>query len=103
MAAKEYHVNCIRKPDRFSPHEHITHIGNNTNQWIMTRENAIQRTDSGNEAFYTIDNTTNRKMYIGVVRGDPNKAPYLRTHADGKWNDNLLAQQDCGSACRLIT
>jgi hypothetical protein len=30
------------------------------------------------------------------------KAPYLRTHADGKFNDNLLAQDECGSACKLV-
>ena len=27
---------------------------------------------------------------VGVVR-PPGRKPYLRTHADGKWNDNLLA------------
>jgi hypothetical protein len=25
---------------------------------------------------------------VGVVNADP---PYIRTHADGKWTDNLLA------------
>jgi hypothetical protein len=40
-------------------------------------------------------------MYIAVVR-EPGKAAYLRTHADGKFNDNLLAQDECGSACKLI-
>jgi len=105
MADKEFHVNCIRKPHRDSPHEHITHIGNNgvgVSAWTMTREAAIARIDAGNEAFYTIDKTTKQKVYIGVVRGDGNKAPYLKTHADGKWNDNLLAQDECGSACKLI-
>jgi hypothetical protein len=27
---------------------------------------------------------------------------YLRTHADGKWNDNLLAQDECNGTCKLI-
>ncbi|MFH1872777.1 MAG: hypothetical protein ABIK82_16350 [Pseudomonadota bacterium] len=26
----------------------------------------------------------------------------MRTHADGKWNDNLLAQAECGSDCRIV-
>jgi hypothetical protein len=101
MASKEYHVNCIRKPDRQSRHEHITHIGNTQQAWLLTRESAIRRIDSGEAAFYTIDDTTGKKMYIAVVR-EAGKAPYLRTHADGKFNDNLLAQPECGSNCRLI-
>lgn len=106
MAEKEYHVNCIRKPHRDSPHEHITHIGNNIGNptpWLMTRESAIARIDAGKEAYYTIDKTTNRRIYIGVVRNDGNKAPYLKTHADGKWSDNLLAQETCGTACQLVS
>lgn len=100
--AKEYQVTCITKPDRFSTHEHITHIGNMAGNWKLTREQAIRRIEGSQEAFYTIDNSTGRKVYVGVVRGDGNKAPYLRTHADGKWNDNLLAQQECGANCSIV-
>lgn len=99
---KEYQVTCITKPDRFSTHEHITHIGNVASNWKVTREEAVRRIESNQEAFYTIENSTRRKVYVGVVRGDGNKAPYLRTHADGKWNDNLLAQQECGTSCSTI-
>lgn len=100
---KEYEVNAITKPNRQSEHEHITHIGNNDGAgWRMTREDAIRRIDSGQEAFYTVDQTTGKKVYIGVVRGDGNKAPYLRTHADGKWKDNLLALPECNSASKLV-
>ena len=99
----EYEVTCISKPDRFSPHEHITHIGNSAGNWRLTRESAIQRIDGGQEQFYTIDMSTGRKVYIGVVRNDGGKAPYLRTHADGKWKDNLLAQQECGAGCKVVS
>lgn len=102
MANKEFQVNCIRKPDWNSPHEHITHIGNIQGQWMLTRESAIRRIDDGNESFYTIDKTTGNRAYIAVVR-ESGKSPYLRTHADGKYNDNLLAQEHCGESCRLIT
>ena len=97
----EFEVNCINKPDRDSRHEHITHIGNSIQNWRLTRESAIDRIESKKEAFYTVDQYTRKRVYIGVVR-ETGKAPYLRTHADGKWNDNLLAQQECGSNCRLI-
>lgn len=88
----EYQVTCINKPNRMSPHEHITDIGGVG--WKLTREDAIARIDSTTEAFYTVDAATGRKMYVGVVR-EAGKAPYLRTHADNKWNDNLLAQREC--------
>lgn len=99
--AKEFEVTCVNKPDRFSTHEHITHIGNWTNQWRLTREEAIKRIDSGTEAFYTVDANTGKRAYVGVVR-DPGKYPYLRTHADGKWNDNLLALVECSNTCKVI-
>lgn len=99
---KEFEVTCINKPDRFSAHEHITHIGNPAGQWRLTRELAIKKIDAKEEAFYTIDRPTGKKVYVGVVRGDGNKAPYLRTHADGKWNDNLLALAECTGVCHII-
>jgi hypothetical protein len=98
---KEYQVTCVTKPNRFSPHEHITHIGNITDGWKITRAVAIQKMESKLEAFYTVDRFTGRKMYVGVVR-ETGKLPYLRTHADGKWNDNLLAQAECNGSCRMI-
>jgi hypothetical protein len=97
----EYKVNCVTKPDRFSKHEHITHIGNTTDQWKITRESAISRIDSKQDEFYTVDSSTGKRAYVGVVR-EPGKAPYLRTHADGKWNDNLLAQAECNGSCKVI-
>ena len=99
----EYQVTCINKPHRMSPHEHITHIGNITSAtpWRMTRENAIAHIDAKTAAFYTVDRSTGKKMYIGVVR-ETGKLPYLRTHADGKWNDNLLALAECDSTCKLV-
>ena len=99
----EFEVTCVNKPDRMSAHEHITHIGNTANNWRMTREEAIRRIESKEEAYYTIDRTTGQKAYIGVVHGDGYKAPYLRTYADGKWKDNLLALAECNGACKLIS
>ena len=98
----EYEVTCVNKPDRSSSHEHITHIGNVAGQWRITRELAIKRIDAKEEAFYTTDRSTGRKVYIGVVRGDCNKAAYLRTYADGKWQDNLLALAECNGACKTV-
>lgn len=97
---KEYQVTCITKPDRNSQHEHITHVGNTDQKWCLTREDTIKRIDSKLEAFFTVDKATGKKIYIGVVR-ESGKSPYLRTYADAKWNDNLLAQPECVSCAVL--
>ncbi len=99
--ATEYQVTCINKPHRQSAHEHITHIGNVSANWRVTRESAIQRINSGQAAFFTLDQHR-RKVYVGVVR-ESGKQPYLRTHADGYWNDNLLAQEECGALCPIVS
>ena len=98
---KEFEINCVIKPNRESRHEHITHVGNRNGSWLLTRESAIQRIESKAELFYTVNQKTNSKAYVGVVR-EAGKSPYLRTYADGVWNDNLLAQQECGSSCNVI-
>lgn len=97
----EYQVTCINKPDRTSQHEHITHIGNIQANWRMTRELAITQIDAKINSFYTVDRITGARAYIGVVR-EAGKAPYLRTFADGAWNDNLLALAECGAACKVV-
>ena len=79
-------------------HEHITHIGGAAGGgWRLDKETAIERIDAGKEQYFTVDRPTGKKVYIGVVR-PADKAPYLRTHADGKWNDNLLALPACPSS-----
>ena len=67
----------------------------------MTREEAIRQIDAKEAAFYTIDRSTGLKVYIDVVR-EAYKVPFLRTRADGKWKDNLLALDDCDGTCKLV-
>ena len=88
----DYRVTCITKPNRLSAHEHITAIGNGRQKW--SREDAIRKIESNTDTFYTVDSTTGKRAYVGVIR-ETGKNPYLRTHADGKWNDNLLALAEC--------
>lgn len=97
----EHQVTCINKPHHQSAHEYITHIGNLAAQWRITRESAITQIDNNTSQFYTVDKTTGKKCFVGIVR-ETGKQPYLRTHADGKWNDNLLAQVECDSSCKIV-
>lgn len=87
-------VTCITKPNLNSPHEHITHLGNPASSWIWTREQVIQSIDSKTNTFYVADPATSKRAYIGVVR-EAGKLPYLRTYADGSWNNNLLSLNQC--------
>jgi hypothetical protein len=96
----EYHVTCINKPHHQSAHEHITHIGNLAQHWRVTRETAVSQIDNDLCRYYTVERVTGKKCYVGVVR-ESGKQPYLRTYADGKWNDNLLAQTECDGSCRI--
>jgi len=97
----QYQVTCINKPHHQSAHEHITHIGNLSQKWRVTRESAIQQIESNTNQFYTVDSITGKVSFVGVVR-EAGKAPYLRTHADGQYNNNLLAQTECDSSCKIV-
>lgn len=97
----EYQVTCVTKPHRYSTHEHITHIGNVAQKWSLTREQAIVQIDARTAAFFTVDYPSGKRVYVRVVR-EWGKQPYLRTEADGRPNDNLLALAECGMECRLV-
>ena len=86
-------VTCISKPDLQSPHEHITHLGNPqalNGGWMWAREQVIASIEAKTNTFFVCDPISGKRAEIGVVR-ENGKAPYLRTHADGKWNNNLLS------------
>lgn len=87
-------VTCIVRSHPHGSHEHITHIGNPAGDWLWTREQAIASIEARTNTFYVQDPKTGRRADIGVVR-EAGKAPYLRTYADGYWNDNLLSLSHC--------
>ena len=87
-------VTCITKPHPESPHEHITHLGNPAANWNWTREQVIASIDAGSNTFYVTDPRTGKRSDVGVVRV-AGRAPYVRTHADGDWNNNLLSLDQC--------
>lgn len=85
----EYQITHIRKPHTLSPHEHITHVGR-LGSWILTREEVIIRIEQKKETFFVLDNK-NHRSNVGVIRPTDGRLPFLRTHADGDWNNNLLS------------
>ena len=87
-------VTCIVKPHPQSPHEHITHLGNPAGNWIWTREQVIASIDNKTNSFFVRDPISGSRADSGVVR-EAGKLPYVRTHADGRWNNNLLSLNQC--------
>jgi hypothetical protein len=87
-------VTCITKPHPQSPHEHITALGNPSAGWKWSREDVIRSIDAGTNTFYVLDPYTGMRSDVGVVR-TAGKAPYVRTRADGDWNNNLLSLNQC--------
>lgn len=92
----DYQIDCINKPDRFSPHEHITHVGGPSpdrgGRWKDTVTNVVQFIENKQHRFYTKEG--NASAWVGVkISAAGNK--FLQTCADGVWKDNLLALQEC--------
>lgn len=71
--------------------EHISHV-----KWLqesdgevgsMSKQTAVSWLDEGNKAYVQ---GSRSRVEVGVVRV-AGQDPYLRTYANGTWNDNLLA------------
>lgn len=86
-----HRITHIRKPDRDSTHEHITHVA--YDGYVHTREEVIRLIEAKTASFYVLEN--HNRSEVGVVHPDRPRLPFLRTHADGKWNDNLLSLPPC--------
>jgi hypothetical protein len=86
----EYLVTCATKPNRFSAHDNITRLGGPS--WSGTHTQVIGWINAGNTLFTLAEGRR------AIVAPWPNTrtGPYVRTHADGEWNDNLLALPECG-------
>lgn len=82
-------VTCINKTPRNDPHEGITHLKAGGVKY--TRQQVVDLINAKTHTFFTLVN--GKRADVGVVNG-PNGA-YLRTYADGVWNDNLLALPEC--------
>ena len=89
-------ITCIIKPHPQSAHEHITHVGNPSVGWVWLRERVIESIDAKTNTFFVLDPVTKKRSDVGVVR-EQGKSPYIRTYADGNWNNNLLSLSQCPS------
>ncbi|UVC08957.1 DUF3892 domain-containing protein [Rhizobium sp. TH2] len=82
-------VTCIKKIPRNDPYEGITHLGNSSGKWM--RQDVIAWIERKAHTFYT--RVDSNRGAIGIINRATGK--YLRTYADGQWNDNPLSLPEC--------
>lgn len=86
-----HRITAVRKPNRSSENEHITHV--KYDGMVFTRESVIRLIEAKTDSFYVVHNLN--RSEVGVVYPDRPRLPFLRTYANGKWNDNLLSLPEC--------
>ena len=96
MKMADSRITCIDKPQRNSPHEHITGVGgpnpNGVGRWHDTVENVVRMIKQNLHRFYT--SVGGVSALVGV-RTSSSGRKYIQTYADGVWKDNLLALDEC--------
>lgn len=91
----DYRIDRVRKPDRFSPHERITHVSGPTpegGRWKNPVDDVVGWIERNQHRFYTSEGQAS--AWVGVrtsAAGDK----FLQTYSDGVWRDNLLALPEC--------
>jgi hypothetical protein len=92
----DYRIDCVNKPNRSSPHEHITHVGgpnpDGIGRWKDTVPNVVRLIENQQHRFFTKEDGAS--AWVGV-RTSAAGNKFLQTHADGVWRDNLLALPEC--------
>lgn len=84
-------ITHIRLSDGVRDHEHITDV-----RWIGRESGKVQDNTVAQIVAWIDDNgkayvgTGTSEVPVGVMRPQGH-TPYLRTYADGQWNNNLLS------------
>ena len=88
-------IKCIKKSDRYNPHERITHIGGlnpGGTRWKITHTEAIEGIESGKWSFYV---NANGKSVQVIISRSARGNKYLKTESDGEQPNNLLSLPEC--------
>lgn len=91
-----HQIRCIRKSDRYSAHERITHIGGvnaDGGRWILTQADAVQAIEQGKWSFY-VERPAGHRVKV-IVAVSANRHKYLKTESDGEQPNNLLSLPEC--------
>lgn len=82
-------VTCVSKEPLQNPHTGVTHLGDATRTW--SRDEVIAAIDAGTHTFHTL--VDGQRSEVAIYNGPFSK--YMRTQANGHWDDSLLALDDC--------
>ena len=86
-----HQITAIRKPDRNSTHEHITHV--KYDGTVHTREYVISLIRARSDSFYVKVGTS--LAWVEIVNPGFPRSPFIRTTPDWTGKDNLLALPEC--------
>jgi hypothetical protein len=82
-------ITCITKPDRYSDHEAITHVGGSG--FKITRQQCANNIDSGAESYFVHVAGYRTEVTTYVKNG----VKFIKTRADATKKDNLLSLPEC--------
>ena len=90
-------IKCVTLSGTDKIHEHITHVGSDQfvpagTKWTVAQ--VVSSIESKTNTFYVYDSNAKRAD-IGVVDPGNGKSKYIRTYADGRYNNNLLSLPSC--------
>ena len=90
------HVTCIIKEhgNHYDKHHAISHLGftDNTGNYSTTRLEMYEFIKAGGKAY--VRDRFGNTVYIGTDISTLG-TKFVKTYADGKWTDNLLALVEC--------
>ena len=90
-------IKCITLSGTNRIHEHITHVGSDQftpagTKWTV--EDVIYSIEHRLHTFYVTD-SNGKRADVGVVDPKDGRKKYIRTYADGYYNNNLLSLPIC--------
>ncbi len=87
-------VSCVKKADRYNPHERIRSIGgvHAAKRWLLSQQDAIAGIKSSRWKFY-VERPTGHRVWVIIAKHAG--VEYLKTEADGEQPNNLLALPEC--------
>jgi hypothetical protein len=87
-------ILCIRKTDRYNPHERIHGVGGlnqDRTRWYLPLQDAISGIETGQYTFWTSGGGNSVRVIIAIHEGNK----YLKTESDGVHPNNLLSLPEC--------
>lgn len=90
-----HRISCIRKTNRFDPHDRIDGVGGvngDGSRWYASQTQAIAWIESGQHEFFV--QVSGREVTV-VVADSRYGNKYIKTEADGEQPNNLLSLPEC--------